>query len=54
MVVVEHARGDVEGDEHVDRVVLMSGQDEEDAEAVQHPRRRVQAVPCVRRVCKTQ
>ena len=37
-VVVEKETGaDVEGDEDVDGVVLMGGQNEEDAEEVQHP-----------------
>ena len=41
MVVEEESAGDVEGDEDVNTVVLMSGKDEEDAEAVEQPGKRV-------------
>lgn len=51
MVVEEQARRDVEGDEHVDGVVLVRRQDEEDAEHVHHPREDVQQVKTARRVC---
>lgn len=44
VVVEEHAGRDVEGDEHVDGVVLVGGQDEEDAKHVQHPGEDVQVV----------
>ena len=44
MVVEEESAGDVEGDEDVDAVVLMGGEDEEDAEAVEQPGKRVQEV----------
>lgn len=44
VVVEEEARGDVEGDEDVDRVVLVAGQDKEDTEQVDDPRRRVKYV----------
>lgn len=45
VVVQEEPGGDVEGDEHVDGVVLVSGQDEEDAEEVQDPGQGVDEVP---------
>lgn len=45
VVVQEQPSGDVEGDENVDGVVLVSGQDEEDPKQVQHPCERVQNVP---------
>ena len=44
MVVEEEPRGDVEGDEHVDAVVLVRRQDEEDAEAVEEPGEGVEEV----------
>ena len=37
MVVKEQSGRDVEGDENIDRIMLVSGQDEEDAENVQNP-----------------
>ena len=37
MVVKEQSGRDVEGDEYIDRIMLVSGQDEEDAENVQNP-----------------
>lgn len=45
VVIQEQPSGDVEGDENVDGVVLMSSQDEEDPKQVQHPCQRVQNVP---------
>ena len=45
MVVQEESGGDVEGDEDVDGVVLMGGQDEEDAKQVEDPRQGVDEVP---------
>ncbi|CAB0011690.1 unnamed protein product [Nesidiocoris tenuis] len=42
VIVEEEAARYVEGDEHVDRVMLVAGQDEENAEHVQHPSERVQ------------
>lgn len=51
VVVEEQARRDVEGDEHVNGVVLVRRQDEEDAEHVHHPREDVQQVQAARRVC---
>lgn len=54
MVVEEEARGDVERDEHVNGVVLVRRQDEEDPEHVHHPRQDVQQVQVARRVCNTQ
>lgn len=44
VIVEEEAARYVEGDEHVDRVMLVAGQDEENAEHVQHPSERVQQV----------
>ena len=44
MVVEEESAGDVEGDEHVNAVMLMGGKDEKDAEAVEQPGKRVQEV----------
>ena len=41
MVVEEESAGDVEGDEDVNAVMLMGGKDEEDAEAVEQPGKRV-------------
>ena len=52
MVVHEEPGRDVEGDEHVDRVVLVRGEDEEDAEHVQQPGKRVQEVNTTRCVCR--
>lgn len=37
VIVEEEASGDVEGDEHVDGVVLVSRQDEENPKQVEHP-----------------
>ena len=37
MVVKEQSGRDVERDENIDRIMLVSGQDEEDAENVQNP-----------------
>ena len=51
MVVEEEAGGDVEGDEHVDGVVLVGRQDEEDAKQVKHPGDGVNQVPGSWRVC---
>lgn len=51
VVVQEESGGDVEGDEDVDGVMLVSRQDEEDPEQVQDPRQRVDEVPAARRVC---
>jgi len=42
VVIQEESTGDVEGDEHVDGVVLVSGQQEEDGEQVRYPGERVQ------------
>ena len=52
MVVEEESAGDVEGDEDVDAVVLMGGEDEEDAEAVEQPGKRVQEVDPTTRVLR--
>lgn len=51
VVVEEEAGGDVEGDEDIDRVVLVPGQDEEGAEEIQHPADRVHVVHRRRCVC---
>lgn len=52
VVVEEHAGRDVEGDEHVNGVVLVGGQDEEDAKHVQHPGEDVQVVHSSGSICK--
>lgn len=45
MVVQEESGSDVERYEHVDGVVFVSGQDEEDAEEIEDPRQGVNKVP---------
>ena len=52
MVVQEESGGDVEGDEDVDGVVLVRGQDEEDAKQVEDPRQGVDEVPRPGGVCR--
>ena len=52
VVVEEESAGDVEGDEDVNAVVLMGGEDEEDAEAVEQPGKRVQEVDPTTRVLR--
>lgn len=52
VVVEEEARRYVEGNEHVDRVVFMGGQNEEDPKHIEKPRDRVQEVQAPRSVCK--
>jgi len=52
VVVEEESAGDVEGDEDVNAVVLMGGKDEEDAEAVEQPGKRVQEVDPTTRVLR--
>ena len=37
MIIEEESAGDVEGNEHIDAVVLMSSEDEEDSKAVTQP-----------------
>ena len=44
VVVEEEPASDVEGDKDVDAVVLMGGENEENAEAVEQPGKRVQEV----------
>lgn len=44
MVIKEKSGGDIKGDEHVDRVMFVSGQNKEDSEKVQHPRQGVNEV----------
>jgi len=51
VIIEEETRRDVEGDEHVDRVVLVCGQDEEDSKHVQDPAERVQQRNSTRSVC---
>lgn len=53
VVVEEESRRDVERDEHVDGVVLVRRQDEEDAEHVHHPRQDVQQVQVTGCIWKT-
>lgn len=50
VVVEEEAGGDVEGDEDVDGVVLVSRQDEEDAKEIQDPGDGVDEIPVAWRV----
>lgn len=50
VVVEEEAGGDVEGDEDVNGVVLVSRQNEEDAEQVQDPGDSVDEIPVARGV----
>lgn len=45
VVVEEEAGGDVEGDKHVDGVVFVSRQDEENPKQVQHPGNGVDQIP---------
>ena len=52
MIVQEEPGGYVEGDEDVDGVVLVSGEDEEDAENVADPRESVEEVDAPRRVVR--
>lgn len=52
VVIQEESGGDVERDEDIDGIMLVSRQDEEDPEQVQNPRQRVYEVPAARRVCK--
>lgn len=52
VVVKEEPRGDVESDEHVDGVMFVCGEDEEDAEHVQQPGGRVEEVEISRSICK--
>lgn len=52
MVVQEESGGDVERDEHVDGVVFVCGQDEEDAEEIQDPGQCVNEVPASWSVCQ--
>ena len=44
MIVEEESAGDVEGNKDVDAVVLVCGQDEEDAKAVEQPSEGVEKV----------
>ena len=44
VVVEEHSRGDVKGDEHINRVMFVRRQHEEHSEHVQHPRTDVDVV----------
>ena len=52
VVVQEEPGGDVEGDEDVDGVVLVGGEDEEDAENVADPREGVEEVDAARGVVR--
>lgn len=51
VVVQEQPRGQVEGHEHVDGVVLMRSKDEEDPEQIQHPGHSVNEIPASWSVC---
>lgn len=53
VVIQEETRGDVERDEDVDGVMLVSCQDEEDPEKIQHPRQSVDEVPAPGSVYRT-
>ena len=52
VVVEEEPGGDVEGNKDVDGVVLVGGEDEEDAEHVADPREGVEEVDAARRVVR--
>lgn len=52
MIVQKEARGDVEGHKHIDGVVLVGSQNEEDAEHVEQPGERVQEVQIPRSIWK--
>ena len=52
VVVQEHARCDVKGNEHINGIVFMSCQDEENAKHVQHPGENMQVVHSSWRICK--
>lgn len=52
MVVQEQSGSDVERYEHVNGVVLMCGQDEEDAKEIQNPGQGVNEVPASGSVCE--
>lgn len=45
MVIQEESGGDVEGYEHINGVVFMCSQDEEDAEEIEDPGQGVNEVP---------
>lgn len=53
VVVEEHAGRDVECNEHVNGVVFVGCQDEEDAKHVQHPGEDVQVVHSSGSICKS-
>ena len=52
VVVQEQASRNIERDENVDRIMLVSRQNEEDSEQVDHPRKRVQVVITPRRILR--
>lgn len=52
MIVEEHTGCNVEGNEHIDGVMLMSRQNEENAKHVQHPGENVQVVHSSGSICK--
>lgn len=54
VVVQEESGSDVEGYEHVNGVVFMRSQDEEDAEEVEHPGQSVDKIPTSWSVCVNQ
>lgn len=51
MVVEEEASSDVESDENIDGIVLMSRQDEENPKQVQHPGDGVNEIPGSWSIC---
>lgn len=53
VVVEEHARGDVKGNENVDGIVLVRGQDEEYTKGVEDPWGNVKIIHSSGSICKT-
>ena len=54
VIIEEESRGDVEANEHINGVVLVGGEDEEDAEHVHYPRCNVYVVQAMWNVCRTE
>lgn len=52
MVVQEESGSDVESYEHIDGVVFVCSQDEEDTEEIQDPGQRVNKVPASWSICE--
>lgn len=45
MVVQKESCGDIKGNEHINGIVFMGSQDEEDSKEVENPGERVQEIP---------